>query len=372
MKILEMCMFSAGIDGVFTRVREEAIRLSKNNEVRIFSSNITKGTNEIAPREENIGRVKIRRFPAVKLGGESYMAFDSSLKQAITEYKPKIIIAHSYRHTHTHIALSIGKKIGAKVILVSHGPFGDSSQRSFLGKISVWYYDKFIGPEKLKKFDKVVAVTKWEIPYLKKLCVSENQLEYIPNGIPEGFFSQKKGREENKVLFLGRIAQVKDVETLIRSIKLTRNYIRLEIVGPAEKWYLEKLKRLIDQLELKDRVEFSPAVFDIKEKIAKIDSSRIFVLPSKREAMPQSLIEAMARKKIVIASDTLGAKDLIKDGENGFLFKIGDSQELADKIDLAHFLDKNKDAQMRKSALNSVKQFSWDNVIKKIERLVRS
>ena len=50
MKILEVCPYSAGICGVFTRVLEESKRLSKLDfEVKIFSSNAVKGSNKIAP-----------------------------------------------------------------------------------------------------------------------------------------------------------------------------------------------------------------------------------------------------------------------------------------------------------------------------------
>ena len=45
--------------------------------------------------------------------------------------------------------------------------------------------------------------------------------------------------------------------------------------------------------------------------------------------MPQTLVEAMARGKIVIGSDNEGNKELIKDSENGFLFKNGSAEDLA-------------------------------------------
>ena len=51
MKILELCPFSAGVCGVWTRVLEESKRLSdKGHEIKVFSSNFIKGTNEIATK----------------------------------------------------------------------------------------------------------------------------------------------------------------------------------------------------------------------------------------------------------------------------------------------------------------------------------
>ena len=228
----------------------------------------------------------------------------------------------------------------------------------------------FVSKPSLKRFNRIIAITKWERPYLQELDVGNDKIEYIPNGVPEEFFSAKKGKEENKILFLGRISPIKDIETLIKAFYLIRDKeIKLEIVGPGEKEYLVKLKELVNKLNIKSRVIFSPAIYDIKSKIAKIDSSKIFVLPSKREAMPQALIEVMAREKIVVASANLGARDIIKDRKNGFLFEIGNENALASLIDK---LLGEKNEKVKKEARKSVEQFSWDKIISKIERVIGS
>ena len=367
MIILELCHFSSGICGVWNRVREEAFRLSEEgHDVVVFSSNAVKGSEEIAKPKERIGKVLIKRFPYKKLGGESFMNW--KFKKETFNFKPDVIIAHSYRQLHTTKALKIGKKIGAKVFLVTHAPFveGDIT-RSFFAKLFVRFYDRFIGPSSLKKFDKIIAITKWEIPYLERLGVIRNKIEYIPNGIPEEFFDFESGKIEDKILFLGRVSPIKHLEVLIEAISLIKNReIKLEIVGPAEENYLRKLKNIVKDKKLDNRMIFSEAIFNIKDKIKKIDSARIFVLPSKSEAMPQALIEAMARGKIVIASDNHGAMDLIEDGKNGYLFRIGDFKELAKKIDFAL----SESAGIGANARESVGKFNWGEVIKKIEELL--
>lgn len=368
MKILELTNFSAGIDGVWTRVREESMQLSKKHEVKVFSSNLVKGESGTAKEHEKIGKVDVRRFPATKLGGESYMKWE--FESEALEFKPDLIIAHCYRHTHTIKALRVGKKLGAKVFLVTHAPFVEGNKtRSFLGKLAVTLYDSFLGgSRKLNKFDKIIAITKWEMPYLHKLGVKSEKIEYIPNGIPVEFFKQKKSKESKKILFLGRISPIKRLETLIESIVFIKDKkIKLEIVGKAESEYLAFLKQLVKLNKLEKRVTFTGPIYDLKKKIQKIDSASIFVLPSKREAMPQALIEAMSREKIVIASKNPGSLDIIKEGRNGLLFESGDSGELASKIDFALA---SQHGRMRKEAKEDVKQFSWDKIIKKIEALL--
>ena len=365
MKILELTNYSAGICGVRARVESEALGLAKRGHiVRVFSSNLTKGSNEIAKPEDTFGKIKIKRFPARQLGGESFMLWD--FERHALDFKPDVIIAHSYRHPHTTKALKIAKKTGSKVILVAHAPFGREETHSLFGNIAIKLYDLFIGKKSLSKFDKIITITKWENLYLHNLGVKKEKISYIPNTIPEEFFKQKRSEEQNKILFLGRISPIKELEVLISAFqKIENKNIKIEIVGPAEEKYLERIKKLVKKKNLEKRVSFSKPIYDTKEKIKKIDSSKLFVLPSKSEGMPQSLIEAMARQKIVISSDNQGAKEIVENNRNGFLFKVGNVQELTRKINLA--LSKPQ-KEIKIEAKKSVEQYREENLIRKLEK----
>ncbi|MDP2672666.1 MAG: glycosyltransferase family 4 protein, partial [Nanoarchaeota archaeon] len=371
----EVCPYSAGICGVWTRVLEESKRLSKLGfEIKIFSSYFEKGTDKIMPTHENLGKIKIQRFPAKKLGGESFMSWDFE-KEAL-EYSPDIIIVHNYRHLHTTKCLKIAEKLRkkgkkCKVFLVTHAPFPEGNiTRTKIQTAIVKFYDKFIGPRTLNKFDKILAISHWEIPFLLKAGAKKNKIVYIPNGIPEEFFTQKKTeKEENKILYLGRVSPKKKLETLIRAISYLKDKkIKIEIVGPRENDYYNYLLEVIKKTNTRNRIKFSESIYDIKNKIKKLDSAKIYILASRVEGMPQSLIEAMARGKIVIGSNSIAIRDLIKNKENGFLFEFDNPRDLAKKIDEAL---QQKNSEIKKQARKSVEHFSWDKVIKKIEKLIR-
>lgn len=371
MRILEVTTYSAGTCGVFARVKEESKRLSSlGHEVKIFSTNHVKGLNVIAPKNDMIGKVKILRFPAIKLGGESFSYWN--FKKEALSFKPNIIIAHSYRHTHTTQALKLAKHLKIPIFLVTHAPFERSETRSLASKIAVSLYDRFIAPKTLLKFSKIIAITHWELQYLSKLKIPKEKIAYIPNGIPEEFFSQKKSiKEQNKILFLGRISPIKNLETIIKALPLINDKsIKLEIVGPAESDYLQKLKALISSLALTNRVIFSPSIFGIKQKIKKIDSAKLFILPSVSEGMPQSLVEALTRGKLVLASRNPGNSDLIQDKKNGFIFKVGDEKDCAKQLNHALSLSKSEKIKIQRAAFLSVKQFSWEKIIRKILALL--
>jgi len=369
-KILEVCLYSAGICGVWNRVAGEAKKLAKKgNKVMVFSTNRIKGTKKgIATAKETKDGVLIKRFPAIYLGGESFMYWDYE-KEAL-KFKPDIIIVHSYRHMHTTKAINIGKKIGAKVFLVTHAPFvAGKRSGGVIGNFAVKGYDSFVGPRTLKKFDKVIAITKWEVPYLLELGLESDQIVYIPNGIPEAYFTHEITKGD-KILFFGRVSPVKDIETLLKAIqllKIKRINFKLEIVGPGERDYLTLLNHMVKRFGLEDEVRFLPAIYDVREKIKKLDSCSVFVLPSLREGMPQSLIEAMARERIVIGSDNMGNKDLIEHGKNGYLFEIGDARALAKYLEKAL---SEKNTKMMKAARRSVEGFRWDKVMERWNKLI--
>jgi len=373
MKILELTNYSSGICGVWQRVRQESLELSKQgHEVMIFSSNATKGSDKIASSEDRIINIRIKRFPFKKLGGESFM-FWGFKKQAL-KFRPDIIITHSYRHPHTIKALKIKNKLrkqgkNCKVFLVTHGPFiKNDSTRSFLAKLVVNFYDRFIAPTKFKKFDKIITVAKWEIPYLLSFGCKKEKISCIPNSIPEEFFKSKTKRGE-WILFLGRIAEVKNLETLIKSIVFINKKVKLDIMGPAEKHYKNKLINLINSLKINKQINFLPPVYDLKEKIKIIDNHEFIILPSKYESFGFVLLEAMARKKLVISSKTQGGKEIIKDGINGFLFDIRNEKQLAKIMNKIQDLSEKEKNKIKKQARRFAEKFKCKNLIKLLENL---
>lgn len=371
MKILELTNYSAGGCGVFARVkRESSLLAKKGHQIRIFSSNIEKGTNHIVAPNDNIEGIEITRFPAKKLGGESFMSWD--FEKALLDYHPDLIITHSYRHLHTTKALKLAKKIGAKVFLVTHAPF--ARNRSLPQKISVSLYDSLIGKRTLNEFDKIIAISKWEYPFLESLGIQKEKIFYIPNGIlPEFLTLKKTGNEQNKIIYTGRISEIKNLETAIKSLSLIKDKKTiLELFGPAEPEYLNLLNELIQKLNLKDRVIITNKPYNMKEQIKELDSSSIFILPSKSEGMPQSLVEAMARKKIVIASNNPASADIIQNNKNGFLFEIENPRSLAEKIDYIQNLSIKQIDEIKNNAFESVKQFSWDYIIDKLDNLIKN
>lgn len=368
MKILELTNYTAGGCGVGARVLRESKMLSKRgHEVVIFSTNREKGTGKICSLNEKIDNVLIKRFPSLKLGGDSFMNWN--FKKEAIKFNPDLIIAHSYRHTHTTKALAIAKSTGSKVFLVTHAPFARHASRNLIEKAAVFAYDLLIGRTTLKKFDKVIAITNWEMSYLDKLGLSSKKIEYIPNGVDDEFFKPLKLSKKNnpmRIVYLGRISPIKQIETLIEA---SQGEFTIEIIGPAERDYHSKLSRLIKKVNSNSVIKNK--LYNKLEQIKILDSSDVFVLPSKSEGLPQTLLEAMARGKVVVASDNNASRDIIINGKNGFLYKNGSSKSLRELLKNISLQDEVHLTKIRKEARLTAEKFRWKEIIKKIEKLAK-
>lgn len=366
MKIAFLCIYShPSICGVWTRVSSLSQMLVKEgHEVHVFSTNIIKGTGKTSCQSESFKGVKIHRFNPRFSFGENVKFWNFS--KELENLNPDLIIAEVYRHPHTTLALKIAKKIKKPIFLVTHAPFVEPELRSWIGNIIVSLYDKLYG-RRINHFNKIITITKWEIPYLLKLGADRSKIEYIPNGIQEEFFKIKR-KKGSGILFLGRISPIKNLEVLIHAMKNVKSH--LTIAGPAEETYKQKLIMLIKKLKLTN-VKFLPAVYDIKAKIKLIDSHNIFVLPSKREAMPQSLIEAMSRGKIVIASNNNGTCEIVKSGENGFIFPQNNAEKLVKLINFSENIKNLKKLDLiRKEAIKTSEKFKWSKIFQDFLKLI--
>ena len=101
----------------------------------------------------------------------------------------------------------------------------------------------------------------------------------------------------------------------------------------------------------------------VKSVVAQYDC---VVLPSYREGLSRVLLEATAMAKPIVTTNTPGCRDVVEDGKNGFLCKVKNSQDLADKIEKFISLDAKEKLEMGKRGREkAVEEFSERLVISK-------
>lgn len=122
----------------------------------------------------------------------------------------------------------------------------------------------------------------------------------------------------------------KGLEVLIDAVFLLQNEfanVCCVIVGTGNE--RERLLAHIRQKKLDETVILTGFRKDIPELLNTMD---VFVLPSLEEGMPQSLLQAMAMERAVVASSVGGVPEVIRDGQTGFLVSSKDPAVLAEKI----------------------------------------
>lgn len=134
--------------------------------------------------------------------------------------------------------------------------------------------------------------------------------------------------------FVGSITPVKGLEHLIGCFQeIVKQYpkAKLLILGSSprnQSIYYNQLLRVIKKSKLREKVIFVGYI-DQKDLPIYYSIFDVFVLPSLHEGTPVAILEAMAMKKIVIASKVGGIEEIVSENKTGFLIEVGDCDNLS-------------------------------------------
>jgi glycosyltransferase involved in cell wall biosynthesis len=217
--------------------------------------------------------------------------------------------------------------------------------------------------------------------YFIRFGMQEDQLVFAPHSIDNNRFSEDRtaevkslreglGLNENEqlILFAGKLDEIKQPDILIRAfLNSGMRNAHLLIVGAGV--LQDQLKQLVANSETADRIHFLD--FQNQSRMPVIyQSCNIFCLPSKRETWGLSVNEAMAAGKAVVVSDKVGcASDLVHKDLNGKIFASGNKDDLRSCL---HELlaDAEKLSQMGKASKNIIQQWSFEEQVSAIEKIM--
>lgn len=168
--------------------------------------------------------------------------------------------------------------------------------------------------------DRIITVSEFgvELAAQHRICDSA-KVTSIWNGIPDHPARARLRRERNlRCTMVARFTDFKDHLLLLRAFAKLSGEPRLLLVGDGGT--LPSAKALAEQLGISKRVEFAGSRSDVPELLAQSD---IFVLASRQETLPISILEAMRAGLPVIASDVGGISEEVIHGETGLLVRSG-------------------------------------------------
>lgn len=304
------------------------------------------------------------------------------LKNIMAEFKPDIV------HTHASKAGALGRRaansLGISVVLHT---FHGHVFHSYFGTFKTKIY-KAIERGLASKSSGIIAISeiqKKELTQIHNIC-EESKIKVIPLGFDLSRFNAAKNefrestREEFGILenevavaIVGRLVPVKNhllfIDALAILIKDLTVPVKVFIVGDgSERKNIEESILSLPKSSLL-KIELTSWIQDIAKFNAGMD---LICLTSNNEGTPVSLIEAQAANIPIITTDVGGVRDIVLEGETGFIVPKNDVTSLSDKMRLL-IEDEKLRKKMSQNGWTFVEhKFHYTTLVKNMEEYYHS
>ena len=257
-------------------------------------------------------------------------------------------------------ATGIAKKMGIKVIWTDH-----MDLRSWvLTNVNVWYKN-WIGKWILRcanKADKIIMISDFERKSFEKMVKPRKykNLVTIRNGVKDEFNRYKSVEyKKNSICYVGRIVEYKGIREIVEAFDVAgKKYpdAELNIYGDGEDF--EEYKKLASGNK---KIHFRGKT---SEPLKVMAENEIFVLPSYREGLSLSLLDAAMMGKKIIASDVDGNPEVAINKKTGLLVPAKNVEKLAEAM--MYMLENKKEvAEMAKNARKYYEEnFDFEKIFK--------
>jgi len=368
MKIAEVCPFYyPRRGGVETVVKEYSERLvQRGHEVHVYTVDGGWRSSWV----EEINGVKVHRSIRVPLPICKPLSPAFLLPLKLLRAEVDLLHVHANKYFSTDVGALVAKLRGLPLVYSPHaGTFG----QSFFGRL----HNQTVG--RLALGAKVVlCVSKYEKSLIESSGIKVKRIEVLPNGVdfaryksdlilPRSLPNNITLPGGELVLYVGRIAEHKGVETLIKAAPLVSEKVpeaKFVIAGPKSGgWKIEDRR-----WKTGDRIVFIGEVSE-EEKISLMRRASVFVLPSRAEAFGITVVEAMAAGCPVIVSGIPSLTEIVEDEKTGLVFPVDNEKSLADRI-VRVLSDRELSQQISESAKKLVQEkYDWEKIIDRLEKI---
>jgi len=271
--------------------------------------------------------------------------------------KLNLDILHSFTHKPNLYGAFVGSKYYIQTVTGLGSFFIHNDLKSKIIKAMIEYGYKITS----KRVKRVIFQNSDDLEmFIQRKIVSKQKALLIKSsGIDtnEWRLEQKKKKSKKPiVLMIARVIKDKGVQEFINAAEILKD--------KAEFWYVGNIDRGNKNTFEPDwkNVKYLGFRKDIKQLIGQCD---IFVLPSYREGVPRTLLEAASMSKPIVTTDVTGCKEVVDDGVNGFLVPVRDHKELARKIEILIDNENLREEFGKKSRIKAVREFDVKAVVEK-------
>ena len=296
----------------------------------------------------------------------------ANARRVLDEVKPDVV------HFQSHIVIGRGlayeaQKRGIRIIATNHVMPENIIEFTRLPKFLHHTFVSLAWKDARKSFDRAEAITtptRRAAEFLEK-STGLRGVHAISCGIDaQNYTPDFAPRADNRILFVGRVTGEKQIDVLLKAMTLLPASLdaKLEIVGGGDQ--LKNLQSMAETLGIADRVTFLGYVTDEELRDA-YTRATVFAMPSIAELQSIATMEAMASALPVVAANAMALPHLVHDGENGHLFRPGDAQDLADKLESVLTLPQDELDVLKNASLRIVASHDIQTTISTFESLYR-
>jgi glycosyltransferase involved in cell wall biosynthesis len=351
--------------GVETRALEVINRLAGSFDLKVVTSDLKmerpyQKLSKDEMLEEYHGvpiiRLESKKFLPVEGYGVKILGLEDALKDS------EMIHTHTYGAHHTDRIMKIAKKMNVPSLLTTHLHPASHSQHKILRGI----YDSLIGKGTFKMATHIITITEIEKNYIaKRFGVPKEKMTAIPNGIDlSKYRNLGYEREENTLLFVGRLSPVKRLDLLLKAtaqVKRKSPGIKLRIIG--RDWGVKsQLITLAKELDIMENIEFLHEI-PFESLVEHYNRAKVFVLTSKYEAFGITIMEAIGCETPVVVTAVGGVPEVV--GDSGILCKENESDVAKGILEL--ITDEKKYEDMKERTKIRRLKFSWDDIARNVK-----
>lgn len=313
----------------------------------------------------SIERLEVRVIPSVELarplGIQASLAPSLFLKlrSLANDFRPDVLNANTL-FFQTSLAAALVAR-ATRIPLVTSVQIAGLDLMPQPARFLGTAYERTLGRFILSQSTRVIAPGPSVRDHLVRLGTPAGRIVLVPNGVDLRRFWPRPDTVQNDpsvIIFVARLIVNKGPDTLLSALlQLHRDGVSFKAIfigdGP--------LRRQLEHraLPLGSAVSFLGQQPDVAPHLRQAD---LLIRPSLTEGMPLGILDAMASRVCVIASDIDGNRDLVTHGQNGILFPVGDPTKLSEAIrDL--LANPARRAELAQAGHQTAQRYGWDAIV---------
>jgi len=283
----------------------------------------------------------------------------SKIKKVIKKEAPDVVFSFM---TETNILTILATTFSGRRVIISERSDPVKDRKS-----PAW---EFLRKLTYRRASLITSNNQGALDYLSKL-VNKEKLVFLPNPIEgcdkcDGSGETDEGRKI--ILVAARLDIVKGVDILVDAFSiLTQRFKKYQLWVVGDGPEMANLQHQAEASSIENNIQWLGKRNNLSEFYKK---ASVFVLPSRREGMPNAMLEAMScGLPVIVSNASPGPLQYVEEGKTGLIFESGSPDSLADAIDRL-LSDDAMRASMGKKAIEKVKPLSAANVMPVWEKVI--